>query len=317
MADTTIEWTDKTWNPVRGCALVSPGCTNCYAMKMAHRFSGKGQPYEGLTKATNGGPVWTGEVRTIPDMLNAPLRWREPALVFVNSMSDLFHPDVPDDFICDVFAIMARVPQHTFQILTKRPDRMRDILSKWARDGLTLREGCGAVLPNVWLGVSVEDQRRADERIPLLLATPAAVRFLSMEPLLGAVDISRWLNPVGVHCSDTCTDTRYVKYDEIDARYPKASDELIPLCPKCGGVATWTSYDDGIDWVIVGGESGHGARPMHPDWVRSLRDQCVAAAVPIFVKQLSGDNGKAIKDISMFPEDLRIREFPTNTEAGA
>lgn len=274
---TKIEWTSATWNPVRGCAVVSPGCTNCYAMKLAHRFSGKGKPYAGLTKMTKGGPVWTGEVRTVPELLYWPLRKKKPMRIFVNSMSDLFHEDVDAAFIDRVFAVMALSPQHTFQVLTKRPQRMRDYMLHPLRrqrmagavmpisNMLALKHrthkarikmadferafppGDAPPWPNVWLGVSVEDQARADERIPLLLQTPAAVRWISAEPLLGPVSLTRWTGP-----------------------HP-----------------TWPIPEFGpwLNWVVVGGESGPGARPMHPDWARSLRDQCAAAGVPYFFKQ--------------------------------
>ena len=275
-ATTTIEWTDKSWNPVRGCDLVSAGCTNCYAMHFAHRFSGEGQPYEGLTRLGPRGPVWTGKVRQVPESLDEPLRWRKPCRVFVNSMSDLFHEDVSDQFIAAVFGIMAMAPHHTFQILTKRPARMvawfewlkaeydgpcdqNAVLqtslgdyARWNHDRYD--DQCEAMLdadwplPNVWLGVSVENQVTADERIPKLLETPAAIRFISAEPLLGPID--------------------------LDAR------ELI--CATWRKGLTIGTY---LDWVIVGGESGHGARPMHPEWARSIRDQCQAGAVPFFWKQ--------------------------------
>lgn len=177
MSDKTkIEWTDATWNPVTGCTKVSQGCKHCYAEREWPR----------LTKLV---PAYAGrdftEVRTHADRLDQPLHWKRPRRVFVNSMSDLFHQDVPDEFIRAVFAVMAQAKQHTFQVLTKRSERMREILTRWHRDGLTLREGCGAVLPNVWLGVSIEDQPSADERIIELLKTPAAVRWISAEPLLG------------------------------------------------------------------------------------------------------------------------------------
>jgi protein gp37 len=235
---TKIEWTDRTWNPVTGCTKVSPGCDNCYAETIAHRFAG--------SKAfPNGFDVTLHEAR-----ISQPLRWKRPARVFVNSMSDLFHADVPGEFIARVFAVMSLGPQHTFQVLTKRPRRLRSLMGN--REFLALvddhreqlRPGCGDFawpLPNVWLGVSVEDQKRADLRVPALAKTPAAVRFLSCEPLLGPVDVSDWLGT------------------DID--------------------------EPGIGWVIAGGESGHGARPMSPDWARSLRDQCAAAEVPYLFKQ--------------------------------
>lgn len=257
MADNSrIEWTDSTWNPTRGCSLVSAGCTNCYAMRVAHRFSGDEQPYAGLTKMTSHGPVWTGAVTIRPEMLLQPMHWRKPQRIFVDSMSDLFHEEVPDDFILSVFTVMARCPQHTFQVLTKRPERMEYLLTTWGNQGLTLREGRGVVLPNVWLGVSVEDQATADERIPLLLQTPAAVRWISAEPLLGPIDL-----------------------------LSTGKGDILYEC-ECGGAGC--DLCEGIprlDWVVVGGESGPNARPMHPDWARSLRDQCQAAGVPYFFKQ--------------------------------
>jgi len=258
-----IEWTDATWNPLRGCSRVSEGCRNCYAERIAARFSGPGQPYEGLAERTAKGPRWTGKVALIESALYHPLRWRKPRRIFVNSMSDLFHQDVPDEWIDRVFAVMALAPQHTFQVLTKRPERM----GAWFATGLDTREEDVATamrridinsgfftdwpLPNVWLGTSVEDQPTADARIPHLLAAPAAVRFVSAEPLLGPVDLTVYM--FGAH-----------QTEETD----------------------WIARR--LDWLIVGGESGPGARPMHPDWARSLRDQCAAASVPFFFKQWGG-----------------------------
>lgn len=240
-----IEWTDETWNPVLGCSKVSPGCQNCYAVTMSHRVESMGNPnYTGLTvKHPNGQRDWSGKVVCLEDRLAIPLKWKKPRRIFVNSMSDLFHEDVPESFIRAVFSVCASARQHKFQILTKRPERMREILDRIKYDMLAIRPGYGAKLPNVWLGTSVENQQTADERIPHLLQTPAAVRFLSCEPLLGPVDLRpSWLNP-----------TR--------------------------------QNNNPISWVIVGGESGPKARPMHPDWARSLRDQCQAANVPFFFKQ--------------------------------
>lgn len=254
--NSAIEWTDATWNPVRGCSIVSKGCTNCYAMRQAHRSSGPGGAYEGLTKLTKGGPVWTGAIRTVPELLDQPLRWRRPRRIFVNSMSDLFHEDVGVIIIGSVLGIASACPQHAFQVLTKRPRRMRDVLA--SEEFLESYESSQAMHthnevpwppPNVWLGVSVEDQASADERIPLLVRTPAAVRWISAEPLLGPIDITPWLREV------------------------TASDPRNPLIHAK------------LDWAVVGGESGPGARPMHPDWVRSLRNQCGAAGVPFFFKQ--------------------------------
>jgi protein gp37 len=280
---TKIEWTDETWNPVTGCTKVSPGCDHCYAERIVERFKGKGA-FENVT---------LNEER-----LDAPLRWRKPRRVFVNSMSDLFHDSVPDEYIAKVFAVMALSPRHTFQVLTKRHARMRSLLGAhgfWAQVGLAaldLREiwlpAAGVsldahALPNVWLGVSVEDQKWADIRVPALLDTPAAVRFLSCEPLLGPVDI---LHPYLVPGPDCA-------------------------CERGGSVC-----DPTIDWVIAGGESGPGARPMHPDWARSLRDQCLAAGVPYFFKQTGsllarelGIPGKG-HEWDLLPEEFRIRDYP-------
>jgi protein gp37 len=258
-AQSKIEWTDATWNPTVGCSLVSPGCTNCYAMKLAGRLEAMGNPiYRGHTTKTKSGHVWNGKVSLSNwGQVIKPLTWRGPRRIFVNSMSDIFHESLPDDAIDRVFAVMALCPQHIFQVLTKRPARMRKYMNASdRRDAIQIHiweiskhrtdYACWP-LPNFWAGTSVEDQARADERIPELLATPAALRFLSIEPLLGPVDISPFLFSVGA-CAI---------YDR----------------------------DHWIDWLIVGGESGPGARPMHPDWARALRDQCKAAGVPFFFKQ--------------------------------
>lgn len=172
-AITKIQWTDRTWNPVRGCAVVSPGCTNCYAMRQAHRFNGAGQPYEGLTRKTGRGPVWTGKVHLVPEALDEPLRWRKPCRVFVNSMSDLFHESVPNEFITQIWDRMEETPQHTYQILTKRAERMAQYT----------RQVCGRWPKNVWMGVSVENRGHVN-RIAHLQEIDAAVRFVSFEPLL-------------------------------------------------------------------------------------------------------------------------------------
>ncbi|MDO3243065.1 phage Gp37/Gp68 family protein [Mycobacteroides abscessus subsp. abscessus] len=251
MGDKTgIEWTDATWNPVTGCTKVgTPGCDHCYAETFAERWRGtKGHYFE------------TGfDVQLRPDKLGLPLRWTKPRRIFVNSMSDLFHDKVPDEYIARVFAVMALAPRHTFQLLTKRHGRMRSLLNSayflqavgrvWAEppsDWPLPRDWRVPVwpLPNVWLGVSAEDQKRADHRIPALLDTPAAVRFVSAEPLLGPIDLHA--DPIG-------------------------KDSVF-----------WIGH---LDWVIVGGESGPSARPMHPDWARSLRDQCIGAGVPFLFKQ--------------------------------
>jgi protein gp37 len=278
-ADSKIEWTDATWNVVIGCDKVSPGCDHCYAIRTAHRMQANPNPKIAAAYAgTEADGEWTGKVNLIHDRLDLPLRWTKPKKIFVNAQSDLFHADVPDDFIARVWAVMALAPQHTFQILTKRPARMRALLNSERFDELFAEalyttehprgeeqaEPIGSApgpLPNVWLGVSVEDQKRADLRVPALLMTPAAVRFLSMEPLLGPVDLTRI----------AYTDGGGTHLDVANGRH--------------GIPDLWQAPAQHIDWVIVGGESGPGARPMHPTWVDRLRDQCVAAGVAFHFKQ--------------------------------
>lgn len=254
MSDRTkIQWTDATWNPVTGCTRVSPGCDHCYALTLAERFRGTPGHYfeQGF------------DVVLRPDKLEQPLHWKKPRLVFVNSMSDLFHEQIPDEYIARVWAVMAMSRRHTFQVLTKRHGRMRSLLNRpefWraVRRSVTtdlnrIPEAVGLVrdpLPNVWLGVSVEDQKWANIRIPALLDTPAAIRFISAEPLLGPVDIF-------------------------------ASSKI--------------DRDPGLDWVIVGGESGRGARPMDPSWARTLRDECVQSGIAFHFKQW-GTHGGTPKD---------------------
>lgn len=304
MSNSKIQWTNKVWNPVRGCSIVSKGCKNCYAMKQAHRFSGPGLDYEGLTKMTSGGPVWTGDVRLVPEMLDRPLHWRKPLRVFVNSMSDLYHEDVPFEFIDRVFAIMAIASGHTYQILTKRPERMRAYMTEdrigrvGYVDSLAKRHyrDMGRTipafvqlrwpLPNVWLGVSVEDQSTANERIPILMDTPAAIRWISAEPLLNEIDLTLWLHD--------------------------------------------------IDWVVVGGESGPKARGFCLSWLRCIQNDCCEFETPLFIKQFGArpyetDDGapydepgvpkwpvsKEIHldkrkgdDMGEWPKDYRVQEYP-------
>jgi len=257
-----IEWTGETWNPVIGCRRVSEGCRNCYAEVMAGRIALMGGPAgERYSKVVKPGTrQWNGEAIFVPSALDKPLRWRKPRRIFVNSMSDLFHEDVTNEQIAAVFGAMAACPQHTFQVLTKRPERMVEWF-EWV--GGTGRWFVDTQqpwpLPNVWLGVSVEDQPTADERIPLLLQTPAAVRFVSAEPLLGPVDL-RGL-PFG----------------------PLGSRILDALTAGCKSDTPWH-----LNWVIVGGESGPGARACDIGWVRSIVEQCRGADVACFVKQLGG-----------------------------
>jgi protein gp37 len=331
--NTPIEWTDATWNPSRGCTRVSEGCRHCYAEGIAARFSEPGQPFHKFADRDRPGSKWTGKVAIAQNVLLTPTRWRVPRRIFVNSMSDLFHEDLPDADIDRVFAVMALSPQHIFQVLTKRAARMRAwfeerwlparahtvqfagqdimqipaqthgetrhdqvllaaerIMQAWpdavanrhyTPAGQSVAVAAGWPLPNVWVGVSVESQAEADRRIPDLMATPAAVHFLSCEPLLELVRVpSYWL-----------------RYAHRDRRaHPKAYP------------------DRRIDWVIVGGESGVGARPMDIEWARSLHDQCRAANVPYFMKQMGG----AVKArMPPIPADLLVRQFPPSQPGAA
>lgn len=295
MADKSeIEWCDATWNPVLGCSKVSQGCKNCYAIRTAHRMAANPSPkigpaYAGLTSVQGGKSNWTGEVNFLRDRMGIPLKWKRPRKIFVNSQSDLFHDRITDAQIDDVFAVMALARQHTFQLLTKRPQRMLEYLrapgrkteiaesmameaydeeSLPGRSG-KLPQGCRREeredgetitvpdfawpLANLHLGVSVEDQATANERIPLLLQSPAAVRWISAEPLLGPIHLGRLV----FFCEG---------YSDPEFQQERMGRRRL-------------------DWVVVGGESGPGARPMHPEWARQLRDQCGVACVPFFFKQ--------------------------------
>lgn len=271
---TAIEWTQKVWNPTTGCDRVSPGCDHCYALTMAKRLKGMGSAkYQNDGDPRTSGPGFG--ITEHPDALNLPLRWRQGQRVFVNSMSDLFHDGVTDEFISRVFAVMAATPQHTYQVLTKRHGRMRSVLSNpdfvdsvleyvdgWfePQRAVATLEDWAWPLRNVWLGVSVEDQKRADLRIPALLDTPAAVRWLSCEPLLGPVDLAH----VGPDSLAVCDPTA-IGYES-------------------GGPRGWVAGGT-IGWVVVGGESGPGSRPMHPGWARQIRDECRRTRTPFFFKQ--------------------------------
>lgn len=324
-----IQWTNASWNPLVGCSRVSEGCRHCYAEGMAARIANAAQAalragkvltdvqaaYRRVVRWERGGmdaadvddkalPKWNNRVELIPSMLTLPLGWTKPRRVFVDSMSDLFHEDAPFDFIDKVFAVMAMCPSHTFQVLTKRPDRMAGYLALRSKEVeecraegwcLVVCPNCGNhddynsegnppcsmeceergkhkmarfdpwPLPNVWLGTSTEDQQAADERIPHLLRCPAAVRFLSVEPQIGPVDLSPWIS-----CDDV--------------------EHLNPCGCGDGECSTcWRSpatYNRGIHWVISGFESGHGARHGDVAWAESLVKQCQAADVACFVKQL-------------------------------
>jgi protein gp37 len=299
---TSIEWTDHSWPIVNGCRRVSAGCQNCYAERLSATRLSQTPKYKGLAVYGKNGPRWTGESRLWVPHLDMPLHLKKPSRIFVADMGDLFYEKVADEDIAAVFGVMAACPQHTFQVLTKRPERMR----RWfdsVSNGSHARAWCvGAAarrlegfthsgdlyewpLPNVWLGTSVEDQATADERIPHLLETPAAVRFLSAEPLLGPVQ----LHPGDLGCVDHL-----------------ASTFGNPL----------------INWIIVGGESGPGARHMDLAWARGMVEQCEAAGVACFVKQLGARPFERDDPMDMrladrkggqpdeWPDDLRVREFP-------
>lgn len=311
MSKTKIEWATHTWNPVTGCSPVSEGCQNCYAARMAKRLAGRsGYPKDDPFRVT-----------FHPDRLAQPLKWKKPSRIFICSMGDLFHEEVPFNDIACILGIMAACQHHTFMVLTKRPANMLEFF-KWLgrmAEGKSMIEvfphdshgwrcrhllkaaALGATengkiavhslegwpLPNVWLGVTAENQARADERIPILLQIPAAKRFVSIEPMLGPVDIARWLL-ISWQCSG-CRGYFNGPYRNI--------------CPDCGREGWWSGSHpfngrnmprgpicrsqkgQGLDWVICGGETGPGARPLHPDWARSLRDQCQDAGVPFFFKQ--------------------------------
>jgi protein gp37 len=321
MGDTNIEWATKVWNPTRGCRRVSSGCEHCYAERQAARHAGPGGAYEGLVAIGKNGPRWTGEARFLPHKLAEPFGWGGHHRVFVDSMSDLFYEGFFDEQIAAVFGVMAACPQHDFLVLTKRIEQAADWF-RWVSSGRQPRAWCVGEaarllegfthqgdlhewpLPNVWLGVSVEDQATADERIPLLLKTPAAVHFVSAEPLLGRVNI----------CQVPDSATRPM---EFSARYTPLGD---------------------LDWVIVGGESGPGARPFDVAWARLLVETCAEAGVACFVKQLGArpwDSGLAeralghrvasesvVEDFRLkladrkggapaeWPLSLRVRQFP-------
>lgn len=348
-----IAWTEETWNPLRGCSRVSDGCRNCYAEKVAGRFSGPGQPYDGLVRLSaegkHGRARWNGSVRFLPEKLAEPLRWTRPRRVFVNSMSDLFHDGVTNEQIAAIFGVMAAAPQHTFQVLTKRPVRALEFFrwldveapigvpsdpdSPWWRvlhcfmaafnaakgidDAVALAQaqrllttdkisGTTWPLPNVWLGVSVEDQKTADARIPLLLGTPAAVRWVSYEPAIGPVDFT-------------------MLRKEWDCGTKHTWDVLRGRGIYTGnGQTTGWGPERALDWIVVGGESGPGARPFDVEWARSVIRQTCGTPCAVFVKQLGAkpdlgvvirDGGRAFVDRkggdpSEWPEDLRVREWP-------
>lgn len=307
---TAIAWTDSTWNAIRGCTRVSEGCTRCYAEAVAGRFSAPGQPYHGVAvlkviDGTHRGR-WTGKIEFVKEHLEDPLRWRRPRRIFVNSMSDLFHENIKDEWIDDIVAVMALSSRHNFQVLTKRPERMRDYLIErsTATDVHSLissymnRHGAQPTCdmshewpaPHIWWGVSAEDQKTTDERIPLLLQTPAAVRWVSYEPAIGPIDFT------AIHRTRAEGFMR-----PLDGRFNK------------------------LNWIVVGGESGPDARPFDIQWARDTISQCENAGTACFVKQLGKDpydsaqpgrphlkvSGKG-DDWKEWPADLRVREYPVD-----
>lgn len=285
---TVIEWTEATWSPITGCSVISSGCKHCYAMKLAGTRLQHHSSRAGLTVDTKAGPVWTGEVRFNEKWLMQPISWQRPRMIFVCAHADLFHPAVPDEWIDRVFGVMWAclygrngAAGHVFQILTKRPERMRaylhqDRLERWANAAIHYGGGCDPdglydqtmekakrPHPRIWFGVSVEDQAAADERIPVLLQTPAAVRWISAEPLLGHVDLC---------------ETFGMWWNKTMGGFESSHSSGFNRNPN-------NLAEKAVDWVVVGGESGPKARPMHPEWARSLRDQCAAAGVPFLFKQ--------------------------------
>jgi protein gp37 len=367
---TSIAWTDASWNPLRGCSRVSPGCGGaageggCYAEHIAARFSGVGQPYHGLAVMGEHGPRWTREVRLVEEHLTDPLRWTKPRRVFVNSMSDAFHESIPNEDIALIFGVMAMGPEHTFQVLTKRHERLAEwyewIVTESAAQGRSPVAYCVHLLacrlqlpprhppkplhdiwplPNVWMGVSVENQDYAVKRIPLLARVPAVVRFVSYEPALGAVDFGIDLdatsNRFGLLTCPVCRGWG----GSLTSLVPDVNGhEQMKACSHC------RSSGCAIDWVIVGGESGPGARPFDLGWARSVIRQCKTAHVATFIKQMGahpmfspcprcGGNDPDLCGICAggniaypryedskggepgeWPEDLRIREFPEEVQ---
>lgn len=338
---TGIAWTEKTWNPVIGCAKVSPGCAHCYAEKRAHRIAATpNKDYLGVMD----GKRWKGNAVFLPKRLDQPLRWRKPSMIFVNSMSDIFHEDVSNEQIAAIFGVMAACPQHTFQVLTKRPARMAEwfewLDEKSAASILNHKRYCLITagcfvpkllpstsylpligpLPNVWLGVSCENQATADERIPLLLKCPAAVRFVSAEPLLGLLDLIPYLGGTTYHC-ENCGWHRQENGCVPGTARP---EHKHCRCIKCDGGLV--DIFPPVDWAIVGGESGSGARVCCQEWVRSIVDQCEETGVACFVKQMGSNSRlydttriiyKSSKgaDPDEWPEDLRVQQYPEGVTA--
>jgi protein gp37 len=289
---TKIEWTEKTWNPIIGCSKISPGCQNCYAEKMAGRLSmiemKKTPPkkiedwaYPKVVSGYRGKGIWSGKTAFVESALEKPLHWKKPSMIFVCSMSDLFHESVSDEWILSVFDIIKSCPQHTFQVLTKRPERMKEFYRKhWpviSKDGNYIPD-------NLWLGVTAENQEMATKRIPVLLSIPAAVRFVSVEPMLARMNLAPYL--------------------------PEADPNIWPYESQAEYISRIARDDKSkLDWVIVGAETGHSRRPCKQEWIDDAVEQCEESGVPVFVKKINDENGKVIAD-HKYP-----REWP-NERAG-
>ena len=282
---TGISYVNETVNCVTGCTKRSPGCQNCYALAMSYRLERMDKPqYWGVVRRTRPIPKieWTGQINFDIEPLRRVLKWRKPKRIFLNSMSDTFHPGVTDEQIGEMWKIMFEAKQHTFLVLTKRPEQMRELVGgvEWAKD----------LLSHIWLGVTVENQAMADERIPILLQTPAKVRWLSVEPMLGEISLH------------SIPGNRIPPYRSFyDLTYDWGPGEFDYQSHRIRDVK--------IDWVVIGCESGVNRRPCKLEWVRSLVAECIEAQVPVWVKQLE-INGKVVQDVSKFPADLKIRELP-------
>lgn len=280
---TKIEWTDKTWNPIIGCSKTSEACEHCYAERMAARLANNPATPWYKTVVTEDGK-WNGTGALVSHLLDKPRSWRKPCRVFVGSMTDMFHESMPDEWLDKVFDVIADTPHITYQILTKRPERMKKYMEGCERGAADI----GGVFPwpNVWLGVTVENQAQADSRIPVLLETPAAIRYVSVEPLLGPISLDY------IECT------------------PFLDGEGADYYTALRGYSHWRGGDFGIngpalDWVICGGETGHGARQMHEDWACDLLMQCESAGVPFFFKKWGNSGREKIGG-------QIVREFPTN-----
>ena len=283
--NSNIEWCHHTFNPWIGCTKVGPGCDNCYAEadfdKRRHVVQwGAGQPRKRTAMST-----WAMPLRWNAKAERLGVRYR----VFCASLADVFDNEVPAEWRHDLFDLIERTPHLDWLLVTKRIGNVRQMIpDRWSV----------CMPPNLWLGITVVNQAEADRDIPKLLGLKVSVRFLSMEPLLGPVDLVPYMGFRAIKCG--CGFKR-------DEHFLVGATPKFEKCLECG---KRTASFPALDWVIVGGESGPKARPMHPKWTRDLRDQCAEAGVPFFMKQLSGERGKPIKDIAQFPEDLRIREYP-------